>query len=589
MPNPDALVATGEQARPVAGLNGLPAPQVKAALEGSSASPTPHDVAANAPQVPAADGTVAQEGSSHTKTASSTASTGAAPSDGELELKLVVDPDRMADFGTAPIIVANARNKGTHRHLKAVYYDTPKWTLRRNGLSLRVRQSGARFLQTVKVEDNDDPLRRGEWEASVPSIAPDLALAMPFVPAKIRPDLERHGVQPVFTTDIRRHQRLVDLPSGSVEVAFDKGVLTAGDRSTPVSEIELELKSGSASAIYELALRLAEHGPARPSIRAKSARGFDLAADKPPSARKPRKLRLAASISLDDAFATVLRSCLSHLLQSLPAAEDGRDVEGIHQLRVSLRRLRSALHLMRSAGTLSRLEFLQSEARWLAQSLAPARAWDILRDDTLPSVAKGCPSVAGFDALQELAGLRRTSAYDEARRALADRRCACFVIGLGSFIEARGWRSDVAPEGLARLAEPAVNFAERVLSDQHARVLKRGRKLKALSVDDRHRLRLAVKKLRYVADFLLPLFGPGKSAKRFYDRLADLQEQLGCYNDRATTASLLSGAASETADLTAATAAIAGWQAHAMVGAETRLRRAWRDFAKTKAPWSRQG
>ncbi|MGL1728842.1 inorganic triphosphatase, partial [Vibrio parahaemolyticus] len=82
----------------------------------------------------------------------------------------------------------------------------------------------------------------------------------------------------VFTADVHRHARMIELPSGTVEIAFDHGALTASDRSLPVSEIELELKSGSASTIFEVALRLAEHGAVKPSIRSKSARGFDLAA-----------------------------------------------------------------------------------------------------------------------------------------------------------------------------------------------------------------------------------------------------------------------------------------------------------------------
>ena len=213
---------------------------------------------------------------------------------GEIELKLLVDADRIAHFNAAPVIAINARNKGTRKRLKSVYYDTPERTLRRNGLSLRVRQSGARFVQTVKTDAVDDPLRRGEWEASVPSLAPDLTLAMPFIPEKLRGHLEAQPLETVFTGDVHRHARLIDLPSGTVEIAFDQGVLTAADRSQRVSEIELELKSGSASAVYEIALRLAEHGDVKPSIRTKSARGFDLAADKPPSARRPRKLRLDA-------------------------------------------------------------------------------------------------------------------------------------------------------------------------------------------------------------------------------------------------------------------------------------------------------
>src|SRR4029077_6242256 len=133
------------------------------------------------------------------------------------ELKLLVDANSLADFNDAPVVTANARNKGARKHLKSVYYDTPERTLWRNGLTLRVRQNGARFVQTVKAEFRDDPLRRGEWEASVASMAPDLALAMPFIPEKLPPKMKSSRIEPVFTADIRRHQRMLELPSGTVE------------------------------------------------------------------------------------------------------------------------------------------------------------------------------------------------------------------------------------------------------------------------------------------------------------------------------------------------------------------------------------
>jgi triphosphatase len=511
---------------------------------------------------------------------------GAAPSAVEIELKLLVDPDRLADFNEAGVIATHARSKGTRKHLKSIYYDTPARTLRRHGLNLRVRQSGGRFVQTVKLESGDDPLRRGEWEASVPQLAPDLALAMPFLPEDIRSDLERDGLEPVFTADIHRHQRIIDLPTGTIEVAFDHGFLKAGGWSQPVSEVELELKGGSAATIYDVALRLAEHGPVKPSVRSKSARGYDLAADMPPVAEKPRKLRLDPAVALDDAFTIILRACLYHLLQSLPSAEDGRDAEGIHQLRVALRRLRAAFDLMRSAGPLSRLEQLRAEAKWLAQGLSPARDWDVFRTSTLPGIASACPTIGGFDVLGEVAEQRRADAYRKVRFVLADRRCATFILGLGAWIETRGWRSDVPPESLGQLAEPAANFARRLLSEQHAKVLKRGHRFKSLGPEERHRVRLAVKKLRYIAEFLLPLSGPRKAAKRFADRLADLQEELGAYNDMAVTAKLLAGLGTASLEGGHAAAAITGWQAHAMVGGEPRLRQAWSDFAKTKTPWS---
>ena len=519
MSDTDARTPSRESARAVAGLNGDRAPQGQEKTDNSVASATEQDLAEPRSQEPAIEGILLHEASPGSKAAASEVSlpSGAAQLDSELELKLLVDYDRLSDFNDAPIIATSARNKGTRKHLKAVYYDTPERTLWRNGLSLRVRQSGARFVQTVKAEFGSDPLRRGEWEASVPSIAPDVALAMPFIPAKLRANLECQQLEAVFSADIHRSQRIIDLPSGTVEVAFDHGLLKSGDRSMPVSEIELELKGGSPSAIYELAHRFAEHGSLRPSIRSKAARGFDLAADIPPATRKPRKLRLDPSIPLDDAFATILRSCLHHLLESLPAAEDGRDPEGIHQLRVSLRRLRSALDLMRSVGSLSKLELLRSEARWLTQNLSAARDWDVFQTETLPTIAKSCPSIAGFDVLGQVTEKRRAAAYRKVRLALADRRCSRFLVVLGGWIEARGWRSDVAPERLRQMAEPATYFARHILSDQYAKVLKRGLHFKSLTAEQQHRLRLSVKKLRYVTDFLLPLYGHRKPATRGAD------------------------------------------------------------------------
>lgn len=533
------------------------------------------------------EGAVSDQTPSQDATLAPTQSTVAARPAGEIELKLIVDADRMAHFNAAPVIAAHARNKGSRKHLKSVYYDTPERALRRNGLSLRVRQSGTRFVQTVKTEVADDPLRRGEWEANVPSLAPDLALAMPFIPEKLRSSLEAHPLEAVFTADVHRHARMIDLPTGTVEVAFDQGELTAGDRSLPVSEIELELKSGSASTIYEVALLLAEQGAVKPSIRSKSARGFDLAADRAPAARRPRKLRLDPSVTLDEAFATILRSCFLHLLQSRPAAEDGRNPEGVHQLRVSLRRLRSALDLMQSVGALSNLDALRSEAKWLAQELSAARDWDVFRLETLPTIAKACPAVAGFDALGRAAATGQSDAYRRAHHALDDRRCAVFLIGLGHWIETRGWRNDVAAEDLGQLGEPAVNFAQRILSEQYAKVLKRGRRFKSLTTPQLHRVRLATKRLRYLGEFLLPLYEDRKSTRRFSRRLADLQEELGAFNDMAVTASLLEGLDAEPGSAIAA-AAIAGWQARASVGVQPVLRSTWRDFTGARVPWSRQ-
>src|ERR1700744_363666 len=268
MSETNAAALAGAMARAAAGPNSdLAQPGKKNGDSAAAITVTP-DTAAPQPQGPAASEIAPVQEPPQGEAA--VVGAPVAPAS-EIELKLLVDADRLTSFNNAPVIASNARNKGTRKHLKSVYYDTPKRTLWRNGLTLRVRHSGTRYTQKVKAELEDDPFRRGEWEAHVASMTPDLALAMPFIPEKLRADVGAQGLEAVFSTDIKRHQRVVDLPSGTIEVAFDNGVLKAGDRSMPVSEIELELKGGSVGAVHELALRLAEHGQVRPSIRSKSA------------------------------------------------------------------------------------------------------------------------------------------------------------------------------------------------------------------------------------------------------------------------------------------------------------------------------
>src|ERR1700761_660934 len=178
MPDSDATASVRGNARAVAHTDRMP--DTDTHIDDAVALPSHRDTKADAPvAAPSRDAPLHHTNSDrlppHPRT----------PPGCEIELKLIVDTGKLGDFDDAPAIAAHARNKGTRRHLKSVYYDTKKRTLWRNGLSLRVRQVGTRFVQTVKAQESqegDNPLRRGEWEAAVPSLKPDLALAIPFIP-----------------------------------------------------------------------------------------------------------------------------------------------------------------------------------------------------------------------------------------------------------------------------------------------------------------------------------------------------------------------------------------------------------------------
>jgi triphosphatase len=503
----------------------------------------------------------------------------------ETELKLLVDADDMPAFQAAPAIEEHAVNRGVRRRLRAIYYDTADGRLRKAGLTLRVRQSGTRFIQTVKSSIDHDPLRRGEWEATVPSMTPDIALAVPFLPARLGARLLDDPPSPVFSTDIRRLVRTVDLPAGRVEVSFDVGTIAAGDATVPVAEIELELKAGSAQALYDLGLRLLEHGAARPSVRSKSDRGFALADGKAPGVDKPGRPALPANASLDEALRCILGAILRHLFDALPAAEDGRNAEGVHQTRVALRRLRAMFGLMREVVDSPSLEAFRAEASRLADGLGPARDNDVFIAETLTAVEAALPGLYGFDALRAATLARREALYAEVRTLVADQRTSRFLLALGAWIEQRGWRGDASPEALAALAESATGFAARTLSALHAKVEKRGRHFGSMRPEARHRLRIAGKKLRYATEFLAPIFGDEKRLRRYSGALAELQDQLGRFNDMATTARIVAGFGDLPAARSQAAGAVIGWQAQGLTTAEPKLREAWRAFRRATPPW----
>lgn len=509
----------------------------------------------------------------------------------EVELKLLAEPERLAELSQAPPIVAHARNKGSIRHLKSIYYDTPTRALYRAGLTLRVRQIGKQFIQTLKsvAGDNGEPLRRGEWESPVASMMPDVQLLTPLIGVGLQEALNREPLQPVFGTDVRRHVRALKLPTGMVEVAFDQGLIKAGDKTATIGEIELELKHGSAMALYDLASRLSELGSVRPTLRSKADRGFELAFDAPPRVRKPSPPLVTADMSVDQTFVAILQSGLTQLLVNEAAAEDGRNPEGIHQFRVALRRLRSALTLLHSLASSATLETLRADARWLATNLGGARSWDVFLSETLVEVARGCGGLEGFDALRALAEDARAASYTTVRQTLASPRAGRFQLALGAWIERRGWRYDVSSDNLAALAAPVIGFAGNALTKRHDQVLKRGRHFKQLPMAARHDLRLAAKKLRYTTDFFLPLFDQHAIAKRYARRLSSLQDRLGRYNDAATTRQLIAQLPIETMSPEGrqAIGAALGWQSCWLKCGEPDLRAAWRAFRHAQRPWAR--
>src|SRR5690349_3400218 len=307
----------------------------------------------------------------------------------EIELKLRVRPEDLRRLSAAPPL---ARARGSTRTLESVYFDTPDLQLRRSGTVLRVRRDGKRYIQTLKADGVGAALQnREETETPVRGVRPDLERLRRRFPALAADDL-----RPIFVSRVRRTVRRVN----GIEIAFDTGeIRTPEGASEAVSEVELELKSGASRDVFALALKLADSIPFTIETRTKSERGYALAGNKPSGAVHARAIELAPEASAGEAIGTIFRRCLDHLTANQALALDKADPGSIHQMRVALRRTRSALGLLREVLPADERRALAAEAKWLAGLLGDVRDLDVFAAETLAPVRAAFPEDAALAAL----------------------------------------------------------------------------------------------------------------------------------------------------------------------------------------------
>jgi triphosphatase len=248
--------------------------------------------------------------------------------------------------------------------------------------------------------------------------------------------------------------------------------------------------------------------------------------------RPAKKAELSAGMSAADAFQSIVLACLRQLLADAPLLQAMRDPEAVHRMRVAVRRLRAALSLFRDIAADREVARLKRELRWLAGALAAARDLDVFIAGTLAPARAAEPSHKGLAALVATFESRRAAAYDSAIAAVASERFRRLAVATAAWSEGGPWLTRA--KAAAWRKRPIPDFAARELSRRRRRVRKNGKRLAELDAPARHALRIAVKKLRYAADFFSPVYdGKRRSrrAKAFRGALAELQDRLGALND----------------------------------------------------------
>lgn len=440
----------------------------------------------------------------------------------EIEIKLTVHPGDLPAVLLAVGEVASIVEAPGVKRLESRYYDTTCRKLKSGGMTLRVRRTGDRFVQTVKTEGDGSLFARGEWEKSVTSFAPEL-------------DGHAEGLAEVFVTDIARDKRIACFPAwrsdpSRIELAMDTGVIRAGGRELLVNEVELELIEGAAADLFDLGARLAELVPLQLSVDAKSARGYRLADDAPPPSAKADKLDFPDDVTLEDGMRESLQACIRQWLANQASAFDGRDPEGVHQMRVALRRLRSAINFFKDFIPDPPLKEFKDQSKWAASSLGPARDWDVFLLETLPPVMALWPEHRGLRALYDGARRMRDEGYAEARVAMSSPAYTVFALRLVGWTERRGWRAGLSGDEMTAMNRPMTDHAGDLLDRLYHRAFDAGDDFESLDAEAKHEVRIALKKLRYAGEFFRSLY-PRKDVKKFRDALTDMLDLLGKLND----------------------------------------------------------
>lgn len=447
----------------------------------------------------------------------------------ETELKLRIAPENMGRLKRHPFLRSIAGERASTRKLYSVYFDTPDLQLHQARMALRLRRDRSRWLQTLKGGGGVQAglHQRNEWETPVPSQALDFSVLEQVGASGIHPHW-RKNIQAIFVTDFSRCIYLVQFEGATIEVSMDLGVVTAGTLNHPISELELELKSGTPFQLFQLALKLLEIVPLAIEVTSKAEYGYRLHTQEEVRISKAQNPKLERVMPTGEALQSLIWSCLLHLQANVSGALATADEEYLHQVRVALRRLRVVLRMANSYRKDAELEVLQHLVAQLGTTLGSAREWDVLLMQTLPDIQKS------QDIRQLVRQCEQQRQYHQqcAQTLLKSADFQRMLLRLGAWMYGGYWQQATDNNEL-------VLFAGKRLNRCRNKVTVRGECLTPeIEVKQLHQLRIACKHLRYSADMLSSLYDK-KTVEHYLLHLAKLQDCLGELNDQTVALSLL--------------------------------------------------
>ena len=511
--------------------------------------------------------------------------------DREYELKFRARPADLERFKKAVEAACRQRRAWEVIRQSDQYYDTKERHLAQKSVALRVRRANGAAKVTVKADNNSSGglMDRMEWERPVTGEGLDLT-ALPEEARQALGAETEPALAPALSIDTERHSlnaRRGGAGALLVQAVADSCRVSADQARAEFAECELELLEGDSTQFFALAAEVHARCPLPMSGLAKVQQAKRLVGGEKPAVYKIPKFSLTQGQSLHEALRDIFTRCVGNIVDNQEACLEGSDPEGVHQMRVSLRRLRSALLIYRKYLARGAVGWIDPELQWLANALGPARDWDVYVTETLARVQGYGIDETAHQALRAAAEDRRQAAYAQVRTTLQSDRFAKLIFRLTSFTALQGWLLD--PSDLSDpLHKPLGKTGKKVLKQRYTKVMKAARPLAEMDMKSRHKVRLKLKSLRYAVDFMREVY-PGPKTQAFMKTLHRLQDDFGQQSDVSEAVRLTDLLAAEADDrreaLQLAAGQLRGWYAHALHDVEPKLLEAWDTFATTPPFW----
>ena len=342
-----------------------------------------------------------------------------------------------------------------------------------------------------------------------------------------------------------------------------------------VARIVLVPRRGEEAVAYRAALELLAQAPELRPAREDALRALQRANGDRPRPTALRPVALGRKTSLDALIDGVLAECLRCVAHDEAAARAPAEVEGVHQMRVAVRRLRSALRMFRDELSRERADGLRAALAPLADALGDVRDLDVLLERIARREAAGALRLAD---LREAATSERRVAFAAMEELFDSTERAQLDLELGLLVFGRDWREPARGERAAASAKAAARL---FVARADRRALRTGKGFTALTLEQRHRLRLRVKSARYAAELLAPLL-PTKRTRRYVRSARALQDALGAERDAVRMRALAERLVPESAQ--AAVESLQGERAESAEVLSPECERAWRRFRSAPRP-----